>query len=515
MSVAPLTSQQIILAAYVALAVAIVIWDVITAARVDQLRRAPGALAAITAFAGLLLLPALVVTVSESSIIYGRAIQTLGWLWPVVTLLFVMQAALALGRQLVSPIFGFPVLAYDLIVAAVAIGRYMTSGGMQPPVALLVLSAAQAGALGVLAGAVALSQARWLLVPLLSPPFPARSRWWAGVRVILAAGATVLTGLVLIEVPTASEAIRSYSRYAAAPLQERPAADFDLGLKIFPDLRGAPPPLAIANDLALSDSLDVDAVAIVVAPEAARGIALDSLARILEGVRGDSTAIVIALGYSRDAGVRFRRSPDGYTTARLADVDRIARRIRPDILIPAVEPYGEGERMLGVQPPEYWTSYLNRAARLAHYVNPNIRVAVAASSYGRRDSTLYAWAASRASPVDIVGFSLLPSFDGVSSLDTHLRIAQRWMRQFPTRPKPNWVWAAGGYPVAHGEQSQERAIRGVLSWATSQPDVKGLVISEAGDYDALRGLRAPGGRLRPAVAALRQAIRELRETAAQ
>jgi hypothetical protein len=260
------------------------------------------------------------------------------------------------------------------------------------------------------------------------------------------------------------------------------------------------------------DSLGVDAVSIVVDPEGARLAALDSIARTVDDQRADSTLIIISLGYPKDATRQFRKSPADYTQKRLADVDRIARRLRPNILLPALEPYGAGARAIGTQPPEYWMSYLTRASTIAHHVNPNIRVAVGASSYGARDSVLFAWASSRSSPIDIVGFSLLPGFDGARSLDTHMRIAQRWLRQFSARPKPAWVFAAGGYPLAHGEKNQELSLWGVLAWATTQQQIKGLIVTEAGDYDALRGLRAAGGRLRSSSRAVTRAEAGLKET---
>jgi hypothetical protein len=132
-----------------------------------------------------------------------------------------------------------------------------------------------------------------------------------------------------------------------------------------------------------------------------------------------------------------------------------------------------------------------------------------------RDSTLFAWASTRGTPIDVVGFSLMPGFDGARSLDTHIRVAQRWMRPFGARAKPAWVFAAGGYPVAHGEKNQELALWGALAWATTQPAIKGLIVTDAGDYDAIRGLRAPGGRLRSSVGAVRRAQIGLKETVAQ
>jgi len=507
-----LLSSGLLLSAYVALAVVIVVWNVAVTGRIVANRRAPQLLSALTTFGALLLIPGLIVAVSAASIVYGRAIQPIAWLWPFVTTLFALQAVVALARRLVNPVLGLPILAYDAIVAIVAVTRFLNGRGITPPEFALMLSAAQSRALGVIGGTAALSNAMWLFVPLFSPARPSRSRLKLLLRTVLAASVTVAMALVVIQLPAAIETVRSYARYEQAPLQERPAGDFAIGLKVFPELRSSPPPLAIINDLPLADSLGVDAISVVVDPEAARGKALDSLAHALDNVRDDSTMLIITLGYSNDARALVAKAPGAYVDDRIADVNRLARTLRPNVIIPAHEPYGEGERVLGAKPPQFWIDYIRRAAIVAHHVNPNIRVGVAAASYGRLDSTLYAWAASRGAPVDVVGFSLMPGFDGATSLDTHMRIARRWMRMYD-RPKPHWVWSAGGYPIAHGEQSQVLALRGVFSWATAQPEIEEIIVTEAGDYDAQRGLRAPGGRLRPALGEVVRAINGLRESA--
>lgn len=482
-----------------------VVWDVAVTSRLLRSREgtSPGGIA--TGLAALLLAPALLVAVSGASLVYGRTVQQLAWLWPLVTVLFVMQAGAALASGKVGSTIGVPILCYDSIIAIVAICRYLNSIGHAPPYFALVLSAAQADALGTVAGSAALSRAVWLLVPMFSPALPSRSRWRVVIRYLLALGATVTTALVLIEIPGASETVGSYQRYQNATLTPRSAGDFQFGLKIFPDLRGAPPPIAIRNDFQLADSLGIDAISVVIDPSAARGRALDSLVRSLDDIRDDSTVLIVTLGYPRNARALLNQSASNYVAQRVAEVNTIARALKPTIIIPAYEPYGEGARALGIRPPQFWIDYITRAAAVAHHVNPNIRVAVAAASYGTRDSVVYNWAASRASPVDIPGFSFLPGFDGATSLDTHLRIAQRWLRAV-RRPKPHWIFAAGGYPIAHGEATQSLALRGVLAWATAQPAVHGVIFTDAGDYDAQRGLRAPDGRFRPALGELLRAI---------
>lgn len=505
-------SQRLLATAYVLFSVTAILWDILYAGRIAQLPRTPRGFQAVTALAGLLLAPALLVAVASASILYGRAMQTVTWLWPLTTILFAFQALYAVGRRLITPLFGFPLFAYDAIIAAVAVAKYTMSRGATPPEFALALTAAQATMFRFFFGAPALWSPIYLQVPLFSPSMPARWIVTRSIRFALAIAAIVMAALLFVELPGGYAAVLSYGSHSKDQLQEHPDGDFRIGLKIFPDLRSGPPPVAISNDLSLADTLNIDAISIVIDPEAARGVALDSIARSIEEARTDSTQLIVALGYPKDAGVAFRKSLADYTAARLRDINRLARRLRPDYLIPAVDPYSEGSRALGSQPPEYWIDYLTRSANLAHYVSPRIKVAIATSAYGARDSVLYAWAASPRSPVDVVGFSLLAGFDGLTSTDSYRHIAQRWMQQFADHPKEHWVFAAGGYPLLHGERSQELAVWDVLAWATAQPAIKGLVVFEAGDYDAVRGLRNPSGRLRSTVTALLRAQQSLAES---
>ncbi len=73
---------------------------------------------------------------------------------------------------------------------------------------------------------------------------------------------------------------------------------------------------------------------------------------------------------------------------------------------------------------------------------------------------------------------------------------------------------AGGLPMVHGEENQARAIWGTLAWATNRRAVKGVIVLEASDYGTPVGLRAPGGRVRPAAETLARAIRVLSENSA-
>lgn len=501
--------------AFVALSALILVWDVFLAGQIAQLRRAPRAFRALTALVGLVVAPALVLEVASGSLITARSIAYVTWLWPLALLLFTAQAAYATARGLVIPIIGIPIVVYDALVAGAALVRYAGAVGVPVPASLLSLTAAQASVLGIVTGTVALASPLAMQIPVLAPAYPARWRVSKGLRAAIALVAAISAALTLVEVPPSVRAVRSYARYAGERLQEHPTGDFTVGLRLFADLGNLPTPGAMRGDLELADTLDVGAVMLVLEPDGTRAATLDSLARALDQLRRDSTLLIVALGYDPAAGERYRGNPDAFMASRLADVRRVAQRLRPDYLLPADEPYGAGARALGTLPPQRWATFLARAAAAARRVDRHIRVGVSASAYSAADSTLYAWAAAPGSPIDVVGFTLFPSFRGGFALESRTRAADRWMRALPAPRKEQWVFAAGGYPAAHGERSQERAIWGALAWATSRADVNGLVVTSAGDYEAITGLRAPTGRYRTAAGAVLRATRGLREATTQ
>lgn len=498
------------LTAYVALSAVILLWDVLVAARIARKRNAPRAFAFLSALVGLLIAPALLVGLASASTLYGRALQATAWIWPAVITLAAVQALYAATRRLVAPLVAAPIALYNLILAANAIAAYALSRGADVPAVLLALRAADASALALAASPIALGAPFIVHIPMLSPALPSQWRLTFVFRGVLAAVAAGWSALILSQLPIGRQAVASYRVYADALIQERPEGDFSVGLRLFPPLGGGPPPLALRNDLAVADTLRAGVVAVVLSPQGAMPIALDSLARSLEELRRGGARLVVALAYP-DELAAFARAPHPLDTARrLRAVERIARRLRPHILLPAYEPYGAARRAIGTLPVEEWQAYLSEATRVAHLVDQRIRVGVAASSYGPRDSTLYAWAASPHSPLDVVGFGFEPSRAGARGLEAQLAAAERWMRAAESS-KPHWVLNASGFPMSHGELSQERALWRVLSWSTNQPAVRGVIIGDAGDYDRMYGLRAPDGRLRRATFSLARAIRRLRE----
>ena len=498
--------------AQLALTVIIVIWDVILAGRIAQNRRAPRVFQAVCGLAALLIVPGLLFTLATSTIITGRAVVAMDWIWPVVLVLFAFQAVYAFVRRLVNPFWGLPIAVYNVVIATIGVVRYLVAHGYSPPEPLVTLIAAQSLAMVFACGTSGvLASPFYFNVPMVSPAFPALRNLTASFRLFMSAIATAwLVFIIVLGTPRAVVQLRNYRAHRRDQLRERPNADFAIGLKILPDISSPPAPPAVKNDSALVDAIDADAIEVVIAPGASR-IAIDSVARVLDKTRHDSTVVIVAIGYRGNLLPELRKTPFD-APQRLATVRLVVARLQPDILLPAEDPYASGERATGVLTVDQWKSYITDAARAAKTIDKTVRIGVAASSYRTPDSTLYAWAVSPRSPVDVVGFSLFPSPYIGGGIQSDTRTADRWMRATPSR-KEHWVFATGGFPLAYGEHSQEEAIWEVLSWATDHPAIKGAVIYEAGDYGQARGLRAPNGRLRPATRFVTRAIQQLRESA--
>jgi len=429
-----------------------------------------------------------------------------------VLVLFAVQAVYAVVRRLVNWAWGFPIAIYNILIATIGVTRYMVAHGEHPAEPLVALLAAQSLAMVFVCNtANVLATPFYLNVPMVSPAFPAIRQATALFRAFMALVAIVWSvAIIVIGGPRAVVQLRNYETHRRDQLRERPEADFSVGLKILPDVRTPPPPPAIRSDSALLGAMDVDAVAVVVVPGASRA-ALDSLARVLDPIRHDSTTLIVSLGYRGKLVPELGHSPLD-ESGRLATLRQVIRRLHPDIVLPAEDPYTSGTRIVGTLPPDRWESYLIDAARVAKSIDPNVRVGVAASAYTHADSALYAWAESPRSPIDIVGFSLFPSPYVGGGIQADTRTADRWMRATPPK-KEHWIFAAGGYPLAYGERSQENAVWEVMSWGTDHPIIKGMVVYEAGDYGQARGLRTPDGRLRPAARRVITGIQQIRESA--
>lgn len=500
-------------APHFALSAFMLLWNILIAGRIAGRRDAPPIFSGLTALGGLLIAPALIMSVATASILHGRALDTVVWVWPFTLTLIAAQAVYAIVLRVVHPAIGIPIALFDIVVAAGAIVRYLTVRGVTLPDTLMAIPAAQAGALTLLVGAPALTSPFYFHVPLLAPAFGARWRASLAVRVVIATIAAGWLVVFAIRVPFALSAITGYSRYSAEPLRERPANDFAIGLRILPEMTRAPSPLALRGDLALVDRLAVDAISVVVQPEGVTRPALDSLARTLDQLRRDTTLLIVALGDGRSIRNVLGAASPFREAERLAALGRIVRRLRPDIVLPVLEPYGSSARVFGVLPVDHWQKHLSRARSELRQADARVGMGVTIAGFGVRDSVLYDWAAKSNGVVDVVGFAVAPTSRGASGLTARMRVADLWMAAAGST-KPHWVFSASGLPIAHGDKGQDRALWGALVWATGNARIKGFVVTEAGDYGDARGLRTIGGRVRPAASTIERAIRALRERAA-
>ncbi len=491
------------------------LWDVGLAGRLARVAEAPRGWATLTAATGLLLIPAALIRIVGSSLLEGRTVAALGWLWPLVLTLVACQAVLTLVRRLGARAIVAPIVAYDAILAVSAWIEYAAGNGIGLPVVLHAVPTATAGAIGYVAGTAALWSPFAFAPPVVAPAYRARWAVNASVRGVIALYALTAVVAFSSELPRAIRGVQSFSRWTLAPLRERPQdSPLLVGVQILPVLRGTPAPLALRYDTGLADSAGVDVIAVTVAPGGATPRALDSLARALDDYRADSTLIVVTLGWDLREAVRFRFAPTAWERERVALVDQVVRRLRPDILVPLEDPNGLGVQLVGQRASTEWHPLLAMCAKTAHALRPRTRVLAEIATFDDRDSVLATWAASPASGMDGIGYIMQPGFRGGVSLEARLQAADRWRavrsRQ-NARVGDEWVLLAAGFPWTQGEQAQDRGIWGVLAWASARPTIAGVIVGDAGDYDTRRGLRGPDGRLRLAYSSLRRAIRGLDE----
>jgi hypothetical protein len=491
----------------------LVIWDVVLAGRIAQLRTASRPFAAVTGLCAMMLLPALIIRMATATVITGRAVVAVDWIWPVVVALFAIQAIYAVSRRLVNYLWGVPIVVYDVVLAMTEIIRFGVAHGWGWANGVSGVLTAQSSTLAIMTqSSIAVTTPFFFLVPMIAPAFPALRRTTAAFRAFVAVDATIwIIALLVWGLSAAKQASDALADHLEDRLRERPSGDFHVGLKVLPDMRSEPSPIAVEKDMQLAATLGVRALAVVVVPGVPDS-SLDHVAREIDRF-GDSTTVIVAIGYHGKLLPELGLAPFD-EAARLATIEKVVQKMHPTIVLPAEDPMAVGSRIVGQLPVERWQSYFTAASQRAKAIDPRVKIGYSVSSYGIADSIMYAWAAQRGSPVDVVGFSFFPEKKGIDDIVNAFEpAADRWMKTTPPT-KEHWVFAAGGFPLNTGERMQERIVWRSLSWATDHPAIKGLVVYEASDYAQARGLRAPNGRLRRAERAVRNAIRQLRESIA-
>lgn len=494
-------------AAYVIVAVGVLIWDVLLAGQIARARRQARDFLAVTALCGLFVVPAAVIGLASPSALTGRTVAWISWMWPAALGLFVLQSFLALRRRLVTSLISAPLFGFNLLVFLGAVARYATTLWPEAPAALMGLGVAQASALGVVWRQAALWSPWVLQVPLLAPAYPARWRLSKAIRAVWALGAMVFSLIMVVAYPEGVRAVESFGLLANEALRERPQNDLALGVRLFPRLTAPPPSTAIERDLLVADTLGARILSVVVTPSGASVATLDSIGAALAAWRADSALLLVSLGYDEQDASQYATSPRASRDRRLAALDRVVRRLRPDVVVPAVDPLTLGAVALGGPSVSWWMDYHARAAALVHGLRPRTRIAAVASAFTAADSQFYAWSVQERG-IDLVGVSFAPTFRGGASIAARQRTVQRWMT---TNRKPHWVTSVRSYPFVFGERAQEHAIVGTFAWASGQPRITAVIAEAAGDYDVLDGLTRSDGSWRPVVAGLARAHRALDE----
>lgn len=489
-------------------ATAVLVWDVAMAGWIAARREAPRFFTQVTAFCGLLVMPMMLVGVAAGTAAGARTITGITWLLPIVSIAFAVQVLFALGRRLVSPLVGIPLLLYNLAVVGVTVGDYLVARTGQAPVALQAAVAARDAVVGMSVGRAALMSPLALLAPILAPAYPARWRLSGAIRASLVLIAVALTTLLVIEWPRAIGAVRSYEAAAYEPMQARPNGDYLFGVRLLPSLAGAPSARLVQSNRAIVDAFRPDIVLLVLDVDAARPMVLDSLRRVLAALAVDSAMLAVAFRLDEP------RTPRSNDPTRLLAIERAVRTLRPAILFPALpDPMPEW-----FAPPRpsvaWWQNMLDATGRVVRRVRPTTRLAWSATRLDATDSAVYAWAAAEDSPVDLLGATSYPSFSGLPAMDARLRAFERWHSALSSEGRalqPHWLVTIGGLPHAHGDRAQVAAIRRALAWGSRRPWITGAVVGEAGDYDGRLGLRAADGRTRAALGVIGLAVRRMQD----
>jgi hypothetical protein len=492
------------------LGLAVLVWDIFLAGWIASQRQASKPFTTLTALCGLLVAPAMLVSMAAVLDDTARTMSGIAFIVPAVAVLFTLQVGYALFARLLTPAVAIPLLLYNICVATISIGDYVVSltGG-----AVLWLQgavAARDALTGLAAGRTALISPIALLVPMIAPAYPARWKLSAVVRALVTLTATAATTLLLTEWPRGVGAVRSYDGALGVRMQERPAGDFAIGLHMFSTLDRAPLSRMVDADMRLADTLGARVVLVVLSDAGTKAQALDSISRLLEPFRTDSATIAIALELGRNPG-------QARAINRRAAIERILLRIRPDVLIPGWR--SPLPTILGANEPtlEWWQSMLASSAEVVQRVRPRTSLGWAAAHVDTRDSIVFDWAASAASPVRTLGIVVFPSFAGLPAVDARLRAFDRWHSVADAQyhqPRSYWLMETGGLPRAHGDAAQTAAIMQSLAWATRRPWMSAAIVGDAGDYDGAIGLRSANGRLREAVGTIARASRGLRESSA-
>lgn len=482
-------------------ALALIAWNFIHGARLAALRSVGRPFRVLSGLGAFLFLPALVIAFLAPSAPGARVLGPLVWMWPVVTVSVAIQASWALLRGSASAYIATPIAAFDALVAWVAVTRWVDGIGSALPEWAHAPGMAVSMFVAAVFGTAVFPWGAALLMPVLVPAAPARGRASRTARALMAAGCTAALAVTALALPRADAALRS-TRALRPALVDAPArGEFAIGIRLFGTLTGPPSALTVHHEMALADSLGVTALHVELAPGGTSAAALDSVARTIEP-RRDSLVLVVTLTLNGS-----RAPVHGAEGQRhLALVERVVRRLRPDVLVPAERvTTGSGAPTLAA-----WQAFYERTATTARGADRRVTVALATDASTAVDSALTDWVMQGGSAVRAVALSVRDRGAQPSHLVDALNALARWASLARVVPD-TWILGVPTAPAVTGEVVQQRLVRHALAWGAAHPWVRGVIAGDATDVTAPTGLRTAAGRARRALAEVGGALRAQRD----
>ncbi len=482
-------------------AVALLIWNFSLGLRLSDLPETSKGFRVLSGLGAFLFLPALVIGLLAPTAPGARVLGPLAWLWPLVTASIALQALWAFVISRASRASTLLIAVFNLLVAWVAATRWIVSVGGALPVWALAPGVAVSSLATAGLGDVVFPWGAALFMPALASAAPARARITRVARALLASGCALVVVCTALALPRAFDTLSSTRALDVGSSDASARGELAIGVRVFGTLAGPPSSATARHDMALADSLGVTALHVELDPPAVTAGVLDSVARSIEP-RRDSLLLVVTL----TLGGRITPGEGATARARQALIERIVRRLRPDVLLPA-------ERVTtgpGAPGADGWRAYYERAAATARRVDRDVTVALATDASSPADSALADWVMAGGSRVDAVA---LATHDGAAeprAFVAALNAVARWASLARVMPDV-WIVGVPTAPIVMGEVVQQQLVRHALAWSAARPWVRGVIAGDASDITAAAGLRTASGRARRALADVAAALRVQRD----
>jgi hypothetical protein len=316
-------------------------------------------------------------------------------------------------------------------------------------------------------------------------------------------GWSAIAAAIVVRMPQAHASVVAAERLVPSAASGARGA-LAIGVRLFGDLTSAPSAAVARRDVALADSLGVTAVHVALSRADISNNALDSIARAL-APRRDSMTLIVTLRLTTDVPTENSSAERD----RLAALERITRRLRPDVLVPAdrigLDDSSDGARNVA--------RHYERVTTLVRRTNRRIVVALGTDASRTADSLAVEWVLQGDAPVAAIALSVRGDGAHPQRFLDALAAMSRWASL--GRPPPDtWLLGVPSAPTITGERAQRHLVRYALAWATARPWVRGVIAGDASDVAGPVALRTARGRRRLALAEVAIALRLQRDATA-